>query len=260
MEEPVLISVLKEIAESILRNKRKLATRSKEYIQDIVFDLESEGISIEESFYSPSQCAKFRARIDEQIASASSNVWCDEQGSDHRIYFINEVDEQFQDFYRHPKIRDVLSAYVGTKEPKGMLLAARIEYVENNLGSGGGWHRDSPYTHQFKAICYLNDVTSDNGPFQYIKKSHRKISVLKNYINKTFKPGQYRFSDSDVDLYMERNPDQHITDNLAKEGTLIFADTKGIHRGKPLNGGIRYVLFCYFWHNEIPTHFEALKQ
>ncbi|MFT6734267.1 MAG: hypothetical protein ACJAS9_002462 [Polaribacter sp.] len=256
----MLVSVIKEILESLLRNLRRIPVRSKKYVRDIISALNLDGISIEENFYTQDQCADYRQRIDAMIASGSSNVWCDEQGSDQRIYFINEVDELFQDFYQHPKVRDVLAAYVGTTEPKGMLLAARIEYVENNLGSGGGWHRDSPFTHQFKAICYLNDVTSENGPFQYIKQSHRKFKVLKNYFNKTFKPGQYRFSDKDIEGFLNSNPELHITDNVAKAGTLVFADTKGIHRGKPLSSGTRYVLFCYFWHNTIPPHFEALKQ
>lgn len=256
----MLISMLKEVAESLLRQKRLLKSTSKKYIRNIITDLKSDGISIEEDFYTQDQCAEYRQRIDTMIASGSSNVWCDEQGSDQRIYFINEVDELFQDFYQHPKVRDVLAAYVGTTEPKGMLLAARIDHVEGNLGSGGGWHRDSPFTHQFKTICYLNDVTSDNGPFQYIKQSHRKFKVLKNYFNKTFKPGQYRFSEKEIENYLNKNPEQQVTDNVAKAGTLVFADTKGIHRGKPLNSGTRYVLFCYFWHNTIPPHFEALKQ
>lgn len=256
----MLVSVLKEIAEAILRNIRLLKIPSKKYIKDIVSNLKSDGISVEEGFYSPDQCAEYRRRIDEIISSGSSNVWCDDQGADRRVYFVNEVDDAFQDFYQNPKVRDVLAAYVGTKDPKGMLLAARIEYVPNNLGSGGGWHRDSPSTHQFKAICYLNDVKGDNGPFQYIKQSHKKITVLKNYFNQVFKPGQYRFTDKEIEFYLGKNPEQYITENTAKAGTLIYADTKGIHRGKPLSNGVRYVLFCYFWHDSIPEHFEALKQ
>lgn len=256
----MLVTVIKECVESFIRNFRLLKINRTEDVKSIVAELNLHGIAKEESFLSRKECTRYRKKIDALIESNDSNVWCDDEGADHRVYFINEVDELFQDFYEHKKIRSVLAAYVGTEQPKGMLLAAKIEHVPGNLGSGGGWHRDSPVTHQFKAICYLNDVTSENGPFQYIKQSHKKLNVLKNYFNKVFKPGQYRFSEQEIEHYLDKNQGYQVTDNTAKEGTLVFADTKGIHRGKPLNSGSRYVLFCYFWNDEIPSHFDELRQ
>ena len=70
-----------------------------------------------------------------------------------------------------------------------MVLAARLDYKPNNKGSGDGWHMDSPFSNQFKAMCYLSDVRSVNGPFQILKGSHKTISALKALIFGFLVPG-----------------------------------------------------------------------
>ena len=52
----------------------------------------------------------------------------------------------------------------------------------------------------------------------------------------------------------------NVSSVTGNAGTLVFADTKGIHRGRPVEGGVIYVLFCYFWNDKVPNHFEKLKQ
>lgn len=253
----MLIYLVKEVVESLLRKFRKLRVRSKR--SSIVDSISEDGITVLPNFIPQEQCKLLCDKIDELIESNSINVWRDNLGSDERIYFANEIDSEFNSIYENEKIRNVLRNYTGTDKPQGMLLAARIKFKENNVGSGGGWHRDSPITHQFKAICYLNDVEDSNGPFQYIKRSHNKVNTIKSCLTKIFKPGQYRYNEQEVNCYLE-STDSKVISVTGEAGTVAFADTKGIHRGKPLEQGVRYVLFCYFWHNEIPHHFESLKQ
>lgn len=256
----LLTALTKEIGEAILRNFRILKGKNiRDDLNPVVTGLKSEGIFVKTDFYTPSECAKLRKKIDQLIDNTNVNVWSDDEGADQRVYFANDLDSDLKAFYDNQVIREVLRAYTGTSKPNGMLLASRIEYKENNQGSGGGWHRDSPFTHQFKAICYLNDVDEMNGPFQYIKKSQRKWYSITSYLKKIFKPGIFRFSEQDIKLYSKEQK-QKITSVIGKEGSLVFADTKGIHRGKPLKSGFRYVLFCYFWHGEIPEQFAKLKQ
>lgn len=253
------ITLMKELLESILRFYRRLLVKKNPEFDTIVKALDDEGIYIEPGFLTPEQCQLYIDKIDQYIESGSSNVWRDNEDADKRIYFINTIDCDFNDFYMNPKIRKVLSHYTGTTKPSGMLLAAKIEYKDNNLGSGGGWHRDSPISHQFKAVCYLNDVDDLNGPFQYIRGSHRKLDVLTSYLKKIFQPSQYRFSDSDILNYVYKN-NVNVESVTGRAGTLAYVDTKGLHRGKPLESGVRYVLFCYFWHSDIPSHFKVLMQ
>lgn len=249
--------LIKEVCESIVRRWRLLKVSSENsYVNE---SLKKDGITVKNNYLSSEECKHLRDKIDYYISSESSNVWCDEIGADNRIYFINEVDSDFDCFYKDSLIRNVLCKYTGTTNPSGMLLAARIDCKEGNLGSGGGWHRDSPITHQFKAICYLSDVGVKNGPFQYIKGSHKKLSLLKAYLMKLFKAGQYRFTEKEIEDYLEKT-NSDLMELIGHEGTLAFVDTKGIHRGKPIGEGSRYVLFCYFWHKSIPEHFQNLRQ
>jgi len=256
----ILTALTKEIGEAILRNLRIVRAKSiRSDLNQVVNGLKNEGVFVKPHFYTPSECERLRNKIDQLIENDDVKIWSDDEGADQRIYFVNDLDSEFQAFYDNQDIRQVLSAYTGTTNPNGMLLAARIDYKENNQGSGGGWHRDSPFTHQFKAICYLNNVDEMNGPFQYIKKSQRKWYTITSYLKKIFKPGVYRFTEQDIDTYLKKQ-NQDITSITGKEGTLVFTDTKGIHRGKALNSGLRYVLFCYFWHGDIPEHFNKHRQ
>lgn len=252
----LFLVIIKEFMELIIRKCRVFTNRKQ---GTYIMPLHNDGLYFEPDFYTATECENLRAKIDNLIKDENVNTWVDESGSDHRIYFANELDEDFEKFYTNSRIRSVLAGYTGTIKPKGMLLAARIDAKEGNIGSGGGWHRDSPVTHQFKAICYLSNVTEKNGPFQYIKSSHKKVDVLKAILTGVFKPGQFRFTEVEIENYLHKTG-RGVTEFTAEEGTIAFADTKAIHRGKPIIEGCRYVLFCYFWHGEIPVHFEKFKQ
>lgn len=253
----LIVVLLKELLESILRYIRLLCVKNKESL--LIQTIKKDGFAVNKNFYSPEQCEMLRNKIDNYISEGKCNVWQDELGADNRVYFINEIDADFEEFYKSSIIRDILLKYTGTSKPNGMVLAGRIDAKKGNLGSGGGWHRDSPITHQFKAICYLSNVNEINGPFQYIKASHKKLNVIKSYLTGIFKPGQYRFTSSEIENYLDKFGNA-LTSFTAEEGTIAFADTKGIHCGKPIIEGSRYVLFCYFWHGKIPKQFEKLKQ
>lgn len=252
-----VIVLIKEVAETVIRGFRRFSVRILN--KDVIDKIKQEGFTTKQGFYTPEECSNLRKKIDELIEDETVTTWVDDTGSDHRIYFANELHEEFDKFYSNSLIRDALAGYTGTKRPNGMVLAARIDAKEGNVGSGGGWHRDSPVTHQFKAVCYLSNVTKDNGPFQIIKGSHKKMDVLKSYFSGIFHAGQYRFSEREISNYLTYS-EREISDFEAPEGTVAFADTKSIHRGKPIKEGSRYVLFCYFWHNEIPSHFAKFRQ
>ncbi len=253
------ISFIKEILESLLRNTRIILAGKRLIVNDTLTAIKKDGLFIVPSFLTVEQCDKYISIIDECIEDRSSNVWVDDEEADHRIYFINEINDDMNAFYKNAFIRDLLTLYTGINNPKGMLLAAKIEYKKDNKGSGGGWHRDSPFNHQFKGVCYLNDVHEGNGPFQYIMGSHQKLNVLSSYLRGFFSPGQSRFTTDEVNAYCQSTR-LEVSNIHGGSGTLVLADTKGIHRGKPLNRGVRYVLFCYFWDWKIPEHFMKHRQ
>ena len=256
-----LVFLLKEILECILRVLRKIQSGGmlNNSFSAEIDELSSKGIFIRPGYLSPLLCKELRDSIDEYIDSGKCKVWVDAEEADHRLYFIDEIDSRFKGILNDKYFLDVLRLYTGISSPHSMLLAAKLVYKDGNQGSGGGWHRDSPFQHQFKAICYLNDVEESNGPFEFILGSHTKMRVLKDSICRYWRPGQYRFSDAEISRYLEC-VDVNKISVCGAEGSLVLADTKGIHRGRPIEKGIRYVLFCYYWNDGIPSHFERLRQ
>ena len=133
-------------------------------------------------------------------------------------------------------------------------MAAKLEAAEGNKGSGGGWHRDHPNVKQSKSIVYLTDVSLQNGPFQYIEGSHTSRAVYRDCYKYGYDQFQSRFTEQEVQYLLENEPERLKT-FTAEAGTVILTDTRGIHRGKPIETGERYALTNYLWmHSNIPKH------
>ena len=123
-------------------------------------------------------------------------------------------------------------------------LAAKVVAKPKNLGSGGGWHRDSMYEKQIKAILYLSDVSENNGPFQYVVGSNNKASVLRT-LNLHHGENLKRFRSEDLEAWCQRNQ-ARIETITGSAGDVILVDTRGLHRGKPIVSEVRYALTNYY--------------
>jgi hypothetical protein len=126
-------------------------------------------------------------------------------------------------------------------------MSAKIKYKEGTqYGSGGCWHRDS-FSKQIKSIAYLTDMTEKNGPFMYIKKSHKMKSILKSIFllkRGTF-VGNQRYSDSEIES-VKKIFKEDVTYFPCGKGTLILADIRGLHTTRFLKGGYAYSIFNYY--------------
>ena len=124
-------------------------------------------------------------------------------------------------------------------------MANRIVFTQNNLGSGGGWHRDD-VEFQFKAILYLVDVNENNGAFQLIKYSNKLKFIIRDCYKYKMKINETRLSEKKINEIINAEPERlkTITGNA---GTLVLVDTSLIHRGRPLASGLRYALTNYYY-------------
>lgn len=226
----------------------------------VLKNLATIGVSEGRNFYNDVECKNLCRRIDEIIDGNQANIWRDSIGSDERIYFAEEIDPIFNRILESSYVRDMYRLYMGNENPIGMVLAARLTAKDQNLGSGGGWHRDSPYRNQFKAFCYLSKVKPENGPFQFVPSSHRKLLILKALIYGLFKPNVYRFNDEQIKNFQDVFNAKRVCVTSDNPGTLFFADTKILHRGSPIQDGARYALFVYLWDREIPVAFDRHRQ
>lgn len=176
---------------------------------------------------------------------------------DQRIYGAENISEKILSFSSDIFLKQAASLYNQIETRTAFTLAAKLPYSKNNLGSGGGWHRDSCIK-QFKAILYLSNVTEKNGPFQLISKSNNlKYKLLDS--KKTNQPYMgYRFTEHQINTLIEQEPNRLIN-FCAPAGTLILVDTSCIHRGKPIEEGDRYALFNYYYPTNKINH-DLLKQ
>lgn len=129
-------------------------------------------------------------------------------------------------------------------------MANKTKFINNNLGSGGGWHRDN-LLKQYKSILYLVDVDHSNGPFQLIEKSQKFSQVLKDSLKMKTDVRTYRFKEKQINS-IKKNRTVTIE---GKAGTLIIVDTSAIHRGSPLKLGTRYALTNYYYPKKIMKNY-----
>ena len=111
--------------------------------------------------------------------------------------------------------------------------------------SGGGWHRDA-YFGQYKAMLYLSDVDTSNGPFQIVPKTHRILLNLHLIISGYLIFEQDRFTDVSICKILKvlRAVPKAIT---GKAGTLILFNGSCLHRGSPIEAQERIALTNYYF-------------
>lgn len=171
-------------------------------------------------------------RID-RIADTEKHprVWRDAVGSDTRIFGFEQDMPDAMSYFDVMRYIKAVDDYVGLKTHAWFLMANRVLPKPGNKGSGGGLHRDSPFSHQVKCLWYLSDVTTETGPFQYVPGTH--FNAYKT--RKSYPLGQTRFDTIEDEL----------VEVHAKAGSLLVCDTKCIHGGKPIQSGARYVVTLY---------------
>ena len=191
--------------------------------------------------------------VEELIAKGEDIYnWKDQEKSDNRAYQAERSLSSLDKFYANDFIKRTASWFYGTKKLNSFILLNKLIPVLNNKGSGGGWHRDSPTRHQFKAILYLSDVSVKNGPFQIIPKSNRKRYIIRDFI-RLGKVKRYRFTDEDIGRILSFD-EYDIKNIVGPPGSLLLVDTKAYHRGMPIIEGQRLAATIYFFKGDIPKH------
>ena len=105
------------------------------------------------------------------------------------------------------------------------------------------YHRDHNGILFLKVFIYLCDVDIENGPYSYIKESHKK-KFMKNYkLQKNKIRNNIRYDNASVINQLKNN--EKIF--KGKSGSVIFSDTTGLHRGyTPNKNNFRLLLSMTF--------------
>lgn len=193
-----------------------------------------------EGFINPEKAQELKLVIDQLIQQKETLTWNDESGSDIRIFGIEKYKPEFKKIFFNEELINLFREYLNYDELYSFVMANKLSYKSNNLGSGGGWHRDTYMNKQLKFILYLSDVEQKNGPFEYVLGSHHVTSKIIDL------PGQVL--EKDIRRYNKGNLKGQIF--TGKAGDLLIADTSGIHRGTPIVESVRYAATLYSHNNE----------
>lgn len=225
----------------------------------LIADMRRSGTSVVERYLDGPRCAALRGEIDRLLEHHKDAVWTDAVDSDHRLYGADRVSEPIAALCNDAFIRSTLHAYERSDDVRGFALAARMDAKPNNPGSGVGWHRDDALLSQAKAIYYLSDVGPQQGPFEYLPGSHRPERIVVDMLRAGAEHGQMRFPDDTIAALESGWPGYKRQVATAPEGSVLLADTRGLHRGSPIVAGSRYAVTVYLWFDaEVPEHMAKL--
>ena len=212
-------------------------------VDKIISEVNNEGYYIYKNFLNKDKLDLLRSNFDEHLKN-KKYVWADEHNSDNRIYGIDILDPLFSKVFQTDELELIYKKYVSSKNKYSFVMANRLEFKKNNLGSGGGWHRDTFFSKQLKFILYLTKVNHYNGAFEYIPRTHYKSHKLVDLIS--------RLKQKNIRRYANKNFNK-VVKLTGDAGDLIIADTSGIHRGSPIENGVRYALTNYLSHKQFSS-------
>lgn len=150
-------------------------------------------------------------------------------------------------FFKNKLILDVAKSYISEE-------VTCYQKMYEQKGASGYYsvadiHHFDDWKKRFKVFLYLNDVDESNCPFRYIPKSiypSLKRTIKEIEYVALGKNGAYGyFLPHEVDELL-KNSDLKEIICTGKAGTVIFVDTRGIHRGSQSLGGSRELLAAYF--------------
>ena len=211
-------------------------------------EIKQNGFHVISDFLPTERILKVRDEFDNIYQNHQDLILEASSGHDKRIYAIDKKTNFSLETLTKFSF-EINNRFSFSSGNNNFLLAGWIKSVDGeiNKGSGDGWHRDSPFSHQFKSILYLNDVNESNGPFQYIAGSHKKNHIRKISKFLSVNCDKYRYSNSEINRLIENKLIDKPVEFCSKAGTLILVDTRGLHRGKPLHSGHRKALTNYFF-------------
>jgi hypothetical protein len=204
--------------------------------QKIIDDLNSQGIAftnLDEIF--PNE--NFLVRMQKWVTSNENNLRSKPKKKFLLSYFdrddnIVEIDTSnpFFNFYLSKRILFLVSSYLGYIPQLNHLLVEKTIPIEKNTKSSHSqnWHRDPEEKRTIKVFVYVNEVSKDNGPFVYIKKSQPTgKGNLSKFAPQKLPHGSY----PEENLVLSLIEDKDMLTAVGKPGTVIFCDTAGLHRG-----------------------------
>jgi hypothetical protein len=153
----------------------------------------------------------------------------------YRVYITNFFKKKLLIKYAEQKIfLDNFRQYFGL-EPKIRFISVWLDYPTTDKQEKNSqlFHRDNDDFFLVKTFLCLTDIDYENGPFQFINKSH-----IDPWKSKTC------FYLKDRDNFSQTQ--KKISTIIARKGDLYMADTNGFHKGLILKKRFRVLLNVHY--------------
>lgn len=149
----------------------------------------------------------------------------------------------FAQFSLQETLLNIANAYFG------MYVKLRYYNVWHTRPSGAParesqlWHFDREDNFILKVFLYLRDVDEGSGPFTYAPGTHRRGDHWGRQPKYFLEGNVHRSRDEDMDRVI---PKEDWIIGTGVKGTIIFADTRGFHKGGDARKGDRLMYTCMY--------------
>lgn len=224
-----------------------------------VADLRRDGFAVVKEYWPREKALQMRDHLESYLVNGNNQdfengsylrFWNDRNQDKNvrRIYHAERLIDELKRFRSDIFVFGIATAYCGAPIYSGVLVYQHNTQSDSNTRY---YHVDA-FSKQFKAFLYLDDVDDGNGPFTYLRGSHRCYWVrLKKQIVGNREAPPTSFYDKDLRAMLK-----HEVEICGPAGTLILADVRGLHRGSPQVNRSRSVLVNYMYTSPGDKYFD----
>ena len=146
-----------------------------------------------------------------------------------------------------PKVIQMVYSYFGFYPSIYKIYVWHTQRYSDLPSTTQFFHRDHEDLNLLKLFVPLKEINFDNGPFQYISKTHKNF--LKEEFNKNIGLRDPLPSRLKLEKEIENKNFSNIVTFTGKPTSFCLVDTNGLHRGKLLKEGSRFLVNIIYTSN-----------
>lgn len=229
----------------IYKNRIFYLNKKKKLQKKIITDLSLDGISIIPNYIDKKKITKIiretKPHIKKLLKKPTNKMryFRNSNMGIFRLYELKKISKSSKNIFFDASFLKNISKYYISKNVEFYQDMIEVRQplkkkLREMKSSSDNYHFDD-WKIRLKYFLILSDVTKDDAPMCYIKKSHKLM-----LFNKKFeyfyngKSGNYGYFSNNEVKKLKKKYDLKEEICTCKVGTLIIVDTRGIHKGTPL--------------------------
>ena len=244
------LTVAEDLRDFVRTRSKRLRSALGPEQEHLLASLRRDGFAVLPGFWERDRALAMRERLESYLkpgmdadydSGAYLRVW-DNRAYDQgvrRLYHVDREIPELREFREDAFVMELAAAYYGMPFHSAVLVFQHNTRSNENTRY---YHVDA-FSKEFKSFLYLDDVDEGNGPFTYLRGTH------KHHLRRLTKQIVGNKEGSPTSFYPEdlggRLQDEVQISGPA--GTLIVTDVRGFHRGSPQLRGSRSVLVNYLY-------------